>query len=99
MGWNYRVVKRNKPVAESLSKLYPNGYTDFAIYEVWYDKDGNPNGICENPSIMCGEEVLELKHDLEKMLEAVSKPVLDYAIFEEMEKKHAPVESDNRSDS
>jgi len=99
MGWNYRLIKRNKPVAESLNKIYPDGYTYFAIHTVWYDKDGNPNGISENSVEMTGEEVSDLKYDIEKMLEAVSKPVLDYAIFEEMEKKHAPVESDNRSDS
>ena len=63
MSWNYRVMRR---------------YDDLGIYEVYYNEDGSVKGFSENPVSPRGGSISELKLDMERYMEALSKPILDY---------------------
>lgn len=66
MTWNYRVIKQEQPEG-----------TAFAIYEVYYDEQDNIQFISNDPQNPFGETIEELRGDLEYMLQALDKPVLD----------------------
>ena len=69
MSWNYRVMEF----------VTPMGAQFFEIHEVYYDENGRPIRYTENPAIVQVVEedvVLSLMWILEKMGEAVGKPVL-----------------------
>jgi hypothetical protein len=77
MAWNYRVVKK-------VTKI-PLGETDisYEIHDVYYDK------YLDNPSIgrislPLSDDVEGLQWNLEKMIEACKKPVIDYNTGEEL---------------
>lgn len=63
MSWNFRVMEKDG---------------EFAIYEVFYNDEGQVQGYTENPSFPRAESIEELKEDLERYAEAMSKPVLQY---------------------
>jgi hypothetical protein len=65
MSWNYRVIRY--PETEDSA---------FAIHEVYYDKEGRPTSWAENPIAPLGDNLLELRAEVEYMLEAFDKPVL-----------------------
>lgn len=68
MTWNYRVVKRTV-----------NGTVMFEIYEVYYDETGDIEAMSLSSMSPYGEDdVQELRSDLIYMIQAFSKPVLDY---------------------
>lgn len=60
--WNYRQVKDGN---------------HYGIHEVYYDKYGKIEAITENPCTPYGESKDELFKDLDFMLGALSKPVVD----------------------
>jgi hypothetical protein len=64
--FDYRVVRRGR---------------EFAIHEVFYDRNGNPTSCTEDALSPATLSVEDLKHELEKMLEATERPSLDYKIF------------------
>lgn len=66
MSWNYRVLQNENSVA---------------IYEVYYDENGDPRSCTMSPVSPIGEDVEGLKKDLEMMKQAFDKPVLDYEDF------------------
>jgi hypothetical protein len=66
MSWNYRVMRDRNP----------DGSAWFAIYEVYYDADGNPNGWTENPSRPQGDTFKELTEDATRYQAAFGRPVL-----------------------
>jgi len=70
MTWNYRVVKRGH-----------GEDTFYGIYEVYYDEDGKPEYITENPIYPIGDSVKELTEDISYMLTAFGKPILNYEDF------------------
>jgi hypothetical protein len=77
MAWNYRVVKK-------VTKI-PLGETDisYEIHDVYYDK------YLDNPSIgrislPLSDDVEGLQWNLEKMIEACKKPIIDYNTGEEL---------------
>ena len=70
MSWNHRVVKNEK-----------DGEVFYAIHEVYYDDDGNPHSITENPIPAFGKDITEITHNLIHMMSALTKPVLDYTMF------------------
>jgi len=74
MSWDYRILKRT--VGED---------TGYGIHEVYYAPDGTPEMCSENPSIPFGETAEELADDLLGFAEALKKPILDYATFENRE--------------
>jgi len=70
--WNHRVVKTK------------DGEDDwYAIHEVFYDKDGNVDGMTKQPVSVGGNTIEELKWTLTKMLES-----LEYNIIDETESKN-----------
>lgn len=75
MSWNHRVIKKTV-----------DGEEMFTIHEVYYDDQGNPESVTKNPVPAFGNNVEELSHNLIHMLSALTKPILDYTMFEENKK-------------
>ncbi len=67
MTWNHRVVRH-----EGDDGPY------FQIHGVYYDKDGEPNSITANAVAPFGESPEELKREIQLMLAACGKPVINY---------------------
>ena len=76
MSWDYRVVRR-----------MIGGMDTFQIHEVYYREDGAIHTFTEDPVGGFGESLEELKQDLQWMLEACDKEVLDYEVLSEMVEK------------
>lgn len=73
MTWNYRIIHHDK-----------SDYPDFAIHEVFYDKDGKVESWTEHPIDVSGESNAEIVRVLKMMLKDVSKyPVLVESQIEE----------------
>jgi hypothetical protein len=75
--WNHRAVRR----------VYPgvlDGEASYSIHEVYYGLGGIKPSITVGPDYPYGETVAELREDLERMLRALDKPVLDYETREEI---------------
>jgi len=70
MKWNYRVVRRKLPEGD----LY-------AIHEVYYDEDGSPKLVTEEPSYPMGESYGEFQEDFEHYLDALNRDLLNYEEF------------------
>ena len=66
MGWNYRI----------LAKICSNDEVSFGVYSVYYDENGKPDGYSANPVEMSAEDIEYIRFDLDKMKEALDKPVL-----------------------
>lgn len=65
MSWNYR----------ALAHEY-NGEVCLKIHEVYYNKDGVPDGYTANPITLQGETLKEINWKLNKIKEALKKPPL-----------------------
>jgi len=78
MSWNYRVVK-------TVAKI-PLGDTDisYAIHTVYSDENGDIVNISEQPTFPIGDDTESLKWQLEKMMTACNKPIIDYNTGEEI---------------
>ena len=61
MTWNYRVVQDGN---------------SYAIYEVYYDSEGNIEGRTESPTFAEGSTLNELQHDFDFMSQALRAPVI-----------------------
>jgi len=72
MTWNYRVVKKRYEDTELVF---------FGIHEVYYDEEGKPNLVTQEPIDVSGESVEDLLDIYETMKEAFRKPVLLYEDF------------------
>ena len=78
MTWNYRIIKEVVPgFGEELVDAY-------GVHEVYYDAEGKPT-MCSEAIQPYGETLDELKVDLERMMEAFEKPVLDMVQFKTKE--------------
>jgi hypothetical protein len=79
MAWNYRVVKK-------VTKI-PLGETDttYEIHDVYLDENLDIVNI-GRLSFPRGDDVESLKWGLERMMEACSKPVIDYNTGEEQDR-------------
>jgi len=64
--WNHRVVKTKDGVDDW-----------YVIHEVFYDKDGNVDGMTKQPVSVGGNTIEELKWTLTKMLESLDKDIID----------------------
>jgi hypothetical protein len=80
MGWSYRVVKQ-------VSKI-PLGDTDisYGIHEVYYDDNGDIVNISESLANPISDDLEGLQWNLERMMEACKKPVIDYNTGEEQDR-------------
>ena len=65
MSWNHRIIQ-----TEHKGEVYLN------IHEVYYDKNGVPNGYTANPISVSGETLEDLEWVLNKIKECLSKPIL-----------------------
>jgi hypothetical protein len=65
--WNYRVAK--------------NTHGEIVIVEVYYDEDGNVE-FWSAEQFPLGEDVDDLRKDLQHMLEALDKPLFEKVIEE-----------------
>lgn len=63
MSWNYRVVSRD-------------GGTSYGIHEVYY-KNGDFDAWSENPISAFGENLVELRDELQFMMKALDSPILE----------------------
>lgn len=75
MTWNYRVCKETKEAGSGPVDIY-------SIREVYYNKEGKIYAYSENPIAPYGESPEELEADLELMLRARTRPILDLAEVE-----------------
>jgi hypothetical protein len=78
MSWSYRVVKQ-------VTKI-PLGDTDisYGIHTVYIDENGDIVNISEKPSYVISDDMEGLKWNLESMILACDKPVIDYNTIEEL---------------
>lgn len=78
MSWNHRVVRR----------FYPNTHMDdsilYEIYEIYYDKDGNVDGITEEPIKIREETVDDLRKTIERLTKCLEQPIIDYDTLQEI---------------
>ncbi len=66
MSWNYRVVRHEDHLR---------------IYDVYYDEHGKPLGRHEDPTYIYGESVESLREQIDWILKATSKPILEASDF------------------
>jgi hypothetical protein len=66
MTWNYRRV----------AIKYDDGYTEYGIYEVYYDSDGSILARTEDPVGVTSDSEYNLGRVYEMMDEAFNQPVL-----------------------
>ena len=90
MIWNYRII-RTVP-RHALTELEEEFYN---IHEVYYDEDGTPELISEEPIAIWGITLQELKNDLVYYLDAFDLPVLEMSYFDELKMKSSEGESGN----
>ena len=65
--WNHRVIKHTEK----------DGIVWYGVHEVYYTND-KPVACTQEAMNPYGETAEELKEDLERMLRACEKPILDY---------------------
>jgi hypothetical protein len=75
--WNYRVIEHEEM---------------FYIHEVYYNSKGEITSISEDPMYPCGENIDELRSDMEHFLQAFSRPVL-----KKEEIRFAPLEESGKN--
>jgi hypothetical protein len=60
--WNYRVARKDN---------------ELAIYSIYYDENGKIVGCSEQPAIVTGEGIEEIETNLQLMMEATKKEIVD----------------------
>lgn len=70
MTWNYRVIRH----------VTSGGEKYYQIHEVYYNDDGGVAAMTENAIAPLGETTTELLLELNRMVECMAKPVLDYGV-------------------
>jgi hypothetical protein len=78
MHWNYRVLKFEEIFHEGQSIQREQWYE---IVEVYYDDEGKP--MMYGRRTLSAETLDGLQEEADRMLMAVSKPVLDATLFDE----------------
>ena len=86
MSWNYRIVYHKAEFIENIPDLTWDEY--LAIHEVYYDDKGKIEFISREPDGIVGEDSLSsIKDILEKMTEALQKPIINYDNLKEIDKE------------
>ncbi len=67
MHYNFRVVRSKDK--------------QLTIFDVYYDKDGNPVSRSITPTSIYGNTIEEIAENIELIREALRKPILDDQIF------------------
>jgi hypothetical protein len=78
MHWNYRVLKFEETFHEGQSIQREQWYE---IVEVYYDGEGKP--MMYGRRTLSAENLNDLQEEADRMLMAVSKPILDATLFDE----------------
>lgn len=73
MGWNYRVIRHHDPNNDEPDYL--------SIHEVYYDDEGRPERVTEQPTGAGAETVEGLREVFGLMRQALDKPILDFETF------------------
>ncbi len=88
VSWNYRVVLHKAGCLETNPDMKWDEY--LAIHEVYYDKDGKPDGMTKDAKGIMGDEgkdsLYSIKLILEQMMDSLKKPILDYDTLKEIDK-------------
>jgi len=89
MSWNHRIIYHKADKLKENPKIQWEEY--LAVHEVYYDENGNPHSITEEPCVIIGEEgkdsLMSIKWTLEKITEAMNKPILNYETLKEIDKE------------
>jgi hypothetical protein len=80
MKWNYRVLRFEETFHEGQSIQREEWYE---IVEVYYDDEGEP--MFFGRRTLSAESLNGLQEEADRMLQAVSRPVLEATIFDEDE--------------
>jgi len=72
MTWNYRIVKRGED-----EEIF------YGVYEVYYNENGEPYLVTEDPINLQAETVEELVEDMTYISKAFEESILTYEDFEE----------------
>ena len=70
-----------------MRRTYENGEVEYAIHEAHYTTPGRASGPCSitvDPIAPSSEDIDGLRWVLQKMLQSLDKPVLDYETREEL---------------
>ena len=90
MSWNYRLVY-HPPSKYKIGDKEFNREEYLAIHEVHYDDDGKPHAASKDALGILGDEgedsLVSIKWILEKMMEALEMPILDYDTLKEIDKE------------
>lgn len=78
MHWNYRVLKFEETFHEGESIQHEKWYE---IVEVYYDDQNQP--MFYGRRTLSAEDLNGLQEEADRMLQAVSKPVLDATMFDD----------------
>ena len=79
MSWNYRVIEKDGFLPRELQTYKNKKVTFYEIHEVYYDNEGNISMFSADPISPYGDDLDDLAKDLEKIKEALKKPVLKYS--------------------
>lgn len=79
MSWNYRVIEKDGFLPRELQTYKNEKVTFYEIHEVYYDNEGNITMFSADPISPYGDDLDDLAKDLEKIKEALKKPVLKYS--------------------
>ena len=89
MSWNHRVILHEAGQSKDNPDLKWDEH--LAIHEVYYDKNDNPVSVTKESINIIGDEgkdsLIAIKWTLEKMIEALQKPILNYNTLEEINKE------------
>lgn len=69
MSWNYRVLRHSHKSMHGDEHYY-------SIHEVYYEKDGSIHAWSANPVSVGGETFAEIHAELDRMRNALNRPVL-----------------------
>lgn len=78
--WNYRVVRKRVYMGKTMESEIVYG-----IHETYYNDEDKPTAITTDQMRPYGETLEELKSDLDKMVTALEKSVLNWEDFKNRE--------------
>jgi hypothetical protein len=81
MSWNYRVVMQEA-----------NGYKSLGLREIYYNEDDSIFAMSREDEAPLGDDIEDLRGDLEIMMEALDKPVLVEKDIEFVDQEHNDTE-------
>jgi len=85
MSFNFRLVQGEDVVKDKANPEIDGDVMPYlAIYEVYYDEEGRPDGYSERP-VVVGNNLEDLKAELVNIMTAFDLPVLEMKDLEKLE--------------